>query len=914
MACVMALNLYGQTYNMSNTTINTCSGTFYDSGGSSGGYANNQLLTMTFCSSAPGANIEMNFTSFGVENGWDFLTVYDGPNSSSPLIGTFSGSIPPGIITSTNGCLTFVFDSDFSITDSGWAANISCTVPCQDIVASTVFNPAPNVDGIIYLCKGEPLTMDGITSYPNNGAEYTQSDASSTFEWSTQDGTNDIGQNATHIFNSAGAYLVELEVTDVNGCESNNPSQLVYIGTTPIFSSSPSNPSELCEGAQGTLFGIANEVEFTQDCTPPPPPYLALPDGSGVSYSTSISLNCFSPGQTLDNINDLLDICVNMEHSYMGDLDIMIECPSGEQVTLVDYPTGGGTYLGIPVDDDTTPLVEGIGFDYCWSPNALNGGWANNIAGTLPAGTYASAFPLTGLLGCEMNGDWTLNIVDNLGLDNGFIFNWGINFNPASYPPPTTFTPNIVSTSWQADPSIIAGSNPVIIQPISSGNLCFDYEVTDDFGCTYDTSYCIDVLPASSSTDVQNSCGNFTWIDGNTYNSNNNSATWVLTNSLGCDSTVTLDLTIDSNTGVDVQSACDNYTWIDGITYTSSNNSATWVLINQAGCDSTVSLDLVLTNSTIGNDIQSHCDSYTWIDGNTYTSSNNSANWVTTNSVGCDSTVTLDLTITNSNNGSDIQAHCDSYTWIDGNTYTSSNNTATWVLTNSVGCDSMVTLDLSITNSNTGTDIQTFCDSYTWIDGNTYTASNNSATWILTNSAGCDSTITLDLTITNSTFGTDSHVSCESYTWIDGITYTENNNTATWIMTNAAGCDSIVTLDLTITNPSAGTDTQVACDVYTWIDGNSYTSSNNSATWVLTNAAGCDSTVTLDLTITSANTGTDLQTACDSYTWIDGNTYTSNNNIATWVLTNVDGCDSTVTLDLNILELYLWNRFSSCLR
>ncbi|MGH1336982.1 MAG: T9SS type A sorting domain-containing protein, partial [Aureispira sp.] len=49
--------------------------------------------------------------------------------------------------------------------------------------------------------------------------------------------------------------------------------------------------------------------------------------------------------------------------------------------------------------------------------------------------------------------------------------------------------------------------------------------------------------------------------------------------------------------------------------------------------------------------------------------------------------------------------------------------------------------------SNTGTDVQTACDTYTWIDGNTYTASNNSATFTLTNTAGCDSIVTLDLII-----------------------------------------------------------------------------------------------------------------------------------------------------------------------
>ena len=58
-----------------------------------------------------------------------------------------------------------------------------------------------------------------------------------------------------------------------------------------------------------------------------------------------------------------------------------------------------------------------------------------------------------------------------------------------------------------------------------------------------------------------------------------------------------------------------------------------------------------------------------------------------------------------SNTGVDTQ-HCDTYTWIDGVTYTTSNNTATWTLTNTAGCDSVVTLDLTINNSNTGIDTQ----------------------------------------------------------------------------------------------------------------------------------------------------------------------------------------------------------------
>jgi hypothetical protein len=103
-----------------------------------------------------------------------------------------------------------------------------------------------------------------------------------------------------------------------------------------------------------------------------------------------------------------------------------------------------------------------------------------------------------------------------------------------------------------------------------------------------------------------------------------------------------------------------------------------------------------------------------------------------------------------------------------------------------------------------GTDTRTECNSYTWIDGNTFTASNNSSTFNIVGGAanGCDSLVTLDLTIVNATSGTDTRTECNSYTWIDGINYSANNNTATFNIVGGAtnGCDSLVTLDLTINN------------------------------------------------------------------------------------------------------------------
>tara|TARA_B100000886_G_C20426462_1_gene494328 strand:+ start:6004 stop:7398 length:1395 start_codon:yes stop_codon:yes gene_type:complete len=100
------------------------------------------------------------------------------------------------------------------------------------------------------------------------------------------------------------------------------------------------------------------------------------------------------------------------------------------------------------------------------------------------------------------------------------------------------------------------------------------------------------------------------------------------------------------------------------------------------------------------------------------------------------------------------------------------------------------------------TDLIVKCDSYTWIDGNTYTASNNTATYTLTNSVGCDSILNLNLIINESSTGTDTHFETESFTWINGVTYTESNNTATYTLTNSNNCDSIITLDLTINSSS----------------------------------------------------------------------------------------------------------------
>lgn len=109
----------------------------------------------------------------------------------------------------------------------------------------------------------------------------------------------------------------------------------------------------------------------------------------------------------------------------------------------------------------------------------------------------------------------------------------------------------------------------------------------------------------------------------------------------------------------------------------------------------------------------------------------------------------------------------------------------------------------------------------------------------------------------------DTHVSCGPYTWPNnGVTYPFSNHLATDTIFNGAanGCDSIVILNLTVSHNELTTDVVYSPTPYTWIDGVTYSSSNNTASVTLTNAAGCDSVVHLDLTITPIQSNGQIDT------------------------------------------------------
>ena len=426
----------------------------------------------------------------------------------------------------------------------------------------------------------------------------------------------------------------------------------------------------------------------------------------------------------------------------------------------------------------------------------------------------------------------------------------------------------------------------------------YNHTSTNAASCDSTTSLILTINQSSSSSETKVACASLTW-NGTTYNNSGNFTT-TIPNAKGCDSTIALNLTINPTYETsETQTACDSYTWANGTgqTYTSSAD-ITARLQSAKGCDSTITLHLTVKHATFGDTTAIACNSFIWYGTNhTVTPATAPTHLLpNANSAGCDSTVRLHLTVNHSSSSETSLSACDSYTW------QGTNRTSTGIyrdtIPNAKGCDSAMTLALTIHPSYHITDNQTACDSYTWpVNGITYTSSTATPVTLSSHHA-CDSTITLVLNVNKSTTSDTAATACGSFTWY-GITYTSTpTTTPTRTTTNAAGCDSTIRLHLIVNQPTSSSTTQTACDSYLW-RGNSYTSSGT-YTETIPNAKGCDSTMTLTLTIHPSRTTTVDQTVCDSYVWpATGQTYTSSADLVATLQTS-KGCDSTVTLHLTV--------------
>ncbi len=290
---------------------------------------------------------------------------------------------------------------------------------------------------------------------------------------------------------------------------------------------------------------------------------------------------------------------------------------------------------------------------------------------------------------------------------------------------------------------------------------------------------------------------------------------------------------------------------------------------------------------------------------------------------GCDSIITLSLTVNPVYNGTDAQTICRSelpYTYGDTVFAVGTVSDDYPIVFESVsGCDSIITLSLTVNPVYNGTDAQTICSSelpYTYGD-TVFAAGTVSDDYpiVFESVSGCDSVITLSLTVNPVYSGTDAQTICSSelpYTYGDTVFAVGTvSDDYPIVFESVSGCDSIITLSLTVNPIYSGTDAQTICSSelpYTYGD-TVFAVGTMSGDYpiVFESVFGCDSIITLSLTVNPIYSGTDAQTICSSelpYTYGDTvfavGTMSGDYPI---VFESVSGCDSIITLSLTVNQV-----------
>lgn len=461
-------------------------------------------------------------------------------------------------------------------------------------------------DGV-NLCMGDGVIFTAHGDYAMSSGWYTPSDATTTFTWDM--GSNDtiegVGLNSVHYeeYYKIACYEMILTMTDVNGCTSAiHPQVRVRVAKNPL--KTVFTLQDICNrdsllvnigygGENATL--ILDSIVFSEGDSKTYDVKTFIPDGPHCSvncYESLVTFSDFPSGSRVLSGDDVCSVCINYEHSFMGDYRLELVCPEGRSAVL-KYGTecnysgqtncdplvtsstpqgsygGSGRYTGIPYggnNDGTYDNISGnycdsiynmygVGYDYCFSRNAkytLASG--NNAATTSPipadyiadynsnaiqvtqtfitipapyvqAGTtapqstvmtkkpsdhegkmdyYLPADNFDKLIGCSLNGDWSVKVCDFWGSDNGWVFSWSLDICNVSQGG-CKYQVDIDSLIWEPDTSAqyhdyelgryrgleVHRHNDLesyVMTPDTAGTFPINVKIYDEFGCVWDTN------------------------------------------------------------------------------------------------------------------------------------------------------------------------------------------------------------------------------------------------------------------------------------------------------------------------------------------------------------------------------------------------------------------------------------------
>jgi uncharacterized protein (TIGR02145 family) len=445
-------------------------------------------------------------------------------------------------------------------------------------------------------------------------------------------------------------------------------------------------------------------------------------------------------------------------------------------------------------------------------------------------------------------------------------------------------------------------------------------------GCDSIVNLALTVNPTYATNDYLTLCETSLPYDyyGNTLEENTVSGTYEFTfaSTSGCDSVVTLDLAINQSDETNLtETICQGEQVQVGDEVFTESGSYSVTLSNINGCDSIVNLALTVNPTYATNDYLTLCETSLPYDyyGNTLDENTVSGTYEFTfaSTSGCDSVVTLDLAINQSDETSLTETICQGEQVQVGDEVFTESGSYSVTLSNINGCDSIVNLALTVNPTYATNDYLTLCETSLPYDyyGNTLDENTVSGTYEFTfaSTSGCDSVVTLDLAINQSDETNLTETICQGeQVQVGDEVFTESGSYSV-TLSNINGCDSIVNLALTVNPTYATNDYLTLCETSLPYDyyGNTLDENTVSGTYEFTFAStsGCDSVVTLDLAINQSDETNLTETICQGEQVQVGDEVFTESGSYSVTLSNINGCDSIVNLALTVNPTYATNDY-----
>lgn len=421
-------------------------------------------------------------------------------------------------------------------------------------------------------------------------------------------------------------------------------------------------------------------------------------------------------------------------------------------------------------------------------------------------------------------------------------------------------------------------------------------------GCDSILTLNLSLLPSSSATIAVDICAGGSYL----FNGVNRTLSGIyldtLNNSIGCDSFLTLNLrvaTLGASSALPISICQGSSYFFNGV----NRNVAGFysdTLVSSGGCDSIVVLNLgIIRKDTVTATI-GICSGSSYLFNGMFRSTAGVYLDTLLNVYGCDSFVTLNLSILSPSSGSFSVNICNGTSYFFNGINRIAAGTFQDTLINIVGCDSFLTLRLSVLSTSTNTIIASICNgnSYLFNGINRMTAGTYFDT--LPNYLGCDSFLTLNLSVRSSSTGTFAVSICSgSAYFFNGLLRTIAGVYLDTI-SNHVGCDSFLTLNLSVRSASSYAFDETICGGSTYPFNGRNLSSTGSYMDTLINYLGCDSLLTLHLLVNpSSSTINDVSICNGDFYFFNGlNLNTAGTYLDTF--TNLLGCDSIITLHLII--------------